>query len=171
MELTTHRLNRKHQPVVDRVALILDDAARLVKQRNRRGLGRVEVAVTTRRGIADLVCAAHEDLFGWSDPQGWDNCAGTTTVNRRGTLVIVNADMRRAQHGEVDKTLLHELTHAAQLNRPGVRDWTMWGIAHNLGIGFMSEVQVEASVRQMEIDEREAEQAEGLHRKLARAVR
>lgn len=172
MRLVTYRLGRQHEQVVDRVDLILDQAARMIGQRERRGLGAVELAVTVTDGIPDLICAAHEVLFGTSD---WDSWAGpgrhgVATLNRAGTLVIVNAESLRGKQAEIDKTVLHELTHAAQFSRPGARETALRGIAFNYDIGWLEDREVRALNRRIDRDEREAEQAERLHRQLAKAV-
>lgn len=172
MRLLTYRLGRQHQSVVDRVDLVMDQAARIVGQRERSGLGNVEVAVTITDGIPDLICAAHEGLFGRSDWDAWAGGGrhGVATLNPGGTLVIVNAQSLRGKQSEIDKTVLHELTHAAQFNRPGARDTAHRGIAFNYGIGWLEDREVRALNRRIDRDEREAEAAERLHRQLAKAV-
>jgi len=173
MRLVTYRLGRQHHAVVVRVDRVMDQAAALIAQRERHGLGTVEIAVTVEDGIPDLICAAHEGLFGRSDWDAWagPGRAGTTTLNRAGALVIVNA---QSLHGRAaaltDKVVLHELTHAAQFNRPGARQQLMKGLAYNLGIGWLTDAELRAGDRQMVRDEREAQQAELLHRQLAKAV-
>lgn len=172
MRLVEYRLGRKHRSVLDRVDLVLDEAARMIGQRERHGLGSVEVAVTIEEGIPDLICAAHEQLFGRSD---WDSWAGpgrhgVATLNPAGTLIVINAQSLRGKQTEIDKTVLHELTHAAQFSRPGIRDLACKGIAHNYGLGWLEDRQVHALNRRIDRDEREAEQAERLHRQLAKAV-
>jgi hypothetical protein len=172
MRLLTYRLARPYRSVLDRVDVILDEAARMIGQRERRSLGEVEVAVTVTDGMPDLICAAHERLFGRSDWDAWagPGRAGTTTINPGGSLVILNAQSLRGRTVEIDKTLLHELTHAAQYNRPGAWDTARRGTAFNLGIGWLSDAELRAGQRQEVRDEREAEQAERLHRQLAKAV-
>lgn len=172
MRLVGYRLGRKHMKVIDRVGQVLTQAGRLAEQHARGALGHVEVAVTIGDGIPDLVCVAHEQVFGVSD---WDEvaqgtCAGTVTVNPAGCLVVINAEFRGGRTVEVDKTLLHELTHAAQFNRRGVREEKIRGLAHNFGLDWMTEAEVRAANRRVAKDEREAEAAERLHRQLAKAV-
>lgn len=172
MRLVEYRLARRYRPVLDRVDLVMDQAARMIAQRERGGLGTVEVAVTVTDGIPDLICEAHERLLGASD---WDanagpGCYGTTTLNSAGTLVVINAESLRGKQTEIDKTVLHELTHAAQFNRPGARETARRAIAHNYGIGWLEDREVRALNRRIGRDEREAEAAERLHRQLARAV-
>lgn len=172
IRLVEYRLAGKYRPVLDRVDVVLDQAAAMIAARERHGLGTVEVAVTVEDGIPDLVCAAHEELFGRSD---WDDWAGpgrhgVATLNRAGTLIVINAQSLRGKQTEIDKTVLHELTHAAQFNRPGIRDLAYKGIGFNYGLGWLENHQVRALNRRIDRDEREAEAAERLHRQLARAV-
>lgn len=172
MRLLTYRLGRQHQSVVDRVDQVMDEAAKMIGRRERRGVGSVEIAVTVEDGIPDLICAAHEQLFGRSDWDAWagPGRAGTTTLNRSGSLVIINAQSLHGRRDDIDRTVLHELTHAAQFNRPGARDRHAKGTAYNLGIGWLTDAELRAGDREMVRDEREAETAERLHRQLARAV-
>jgi hypothetical protein len=172
MRLLTYRLAARHKSVVDRVDLVMDEAAQMIGQRERCGLGNVEIAVTIEDGIPDMICAAHEGLFGTSD---WDDWAGpgrhgVATLNQAGTLIVINAQSLRGKQAEIDKTVLHELTHAAQFNRPGARKTALRGIAFNYGIGWLEDREVRALNRRIDRDEREAEAAERLHRQLAKAV-
>lgn len=172
MRLVTYRLGRQHRPVVERVDRVMDQAAALIAERERHGLGTVEIAVTVTDGIPDLICAAHEGLFGCSDWDAWAGPGrhGVATLNATGTLIVVNAQSLRGNRAEIDKTLLHELTHAAQFNRPGVREIVRQGLAFDYGIGWMTERESRDLDRRIARDEREAEQAERLHRLLAKAV-
>lgn len=172
MRLLEYRLAGPYRSVLDRVDLVLDQAARIIGQRERRGLGMVEVIVTITDGIPDLICAAHEGLFGMSDWDAWaGRCpAGTTTLNLGGSLVIINAETLRGRTVDIDKTVLHELTHAAQFNRPGARDRAVKGLAYNYGMGWLQDRELRAGDREQARDEREATAAERLHRQLSRAV-
>lgn len=172
MRLVEYRLDRRFRPVLDRVDLVLDEAARMIGRSERHGLGTVEVAVTVEDGIPDLICAAHERLFGTSDWEAWAGPGrhGVATLNLSGTLIVINAQSLRGKQAEIDKTVLHELTHAAQFNRPGVRDIAYKGIGFNYGLGWLENHEVRALNRRIDRDEREAEKAERLHRQLAKAV-
>jgi hypothetical protein len=173
MRLLEYRLGRQHRSVVDRVDLVMGHAARMIGQRERHGLGAVELVVTVEDGIPDLICAAHERLFGCSDWDAWSGPGryGTATINSTGSLVIVNAQALRGNRVEIDKTVLHELTHAAQFNRPGAWESAQKAIAHNCyGLGWMPDSERRAFGRRVQRDEREAEAAERLHKQLAKAV-
>lgn len=173
MRLVEYRLPRRLRPVLDRVDLVMDHAARMIGQRERGGLGAVEVAVTVTDGIPDLICAAHEQLFGRSDWDAWAGSGryGTATPNPAGTLVIVNAESLHGRRDEIDKTVLHELTHAAQFNRSGARQSALKAIAFDYyDIGWMTDSELRSFDRRVQRDEREAEAAERLHRQLAKTV-
>lgn len=172
MRLLEYRLASRYRSVLDRVDRVMDQAAAMIAQRERYGLGNVEVAVTITDGIPDLICAAHERLFGRSDWDAWAGPGrhGAATLNPSGTLIVVNAQSLKGKQTEIDKTVLHELTHAAQFNRPGVRDIAYRGIGFNYGLGWLEDRELRALDRRITRDEREAEQAERLHRQLARAV-
>lgn len=172
IRLVEYRLTNRHRSVLNRVDLVVDEAARMIGQSQRHGLGAVEVAVTVEDGIPDLVCAAHEQLFGRSD---WDDWAGpgrhgVATLNTIGTLIVINAQSLHGKQAEVDKTVLHELTHAAQFNRPGARDAALKFIAFDYGIGWLEDREIRSFNRRIARDEREATAAERLHRQLAKAV-
>jgi len=173
MRLVEYRLPRRYRPVLDRVDLVMDEAARMIGRRERGGLGAVEVAVTVTDGIPDLICAAHRQLFGRSDWDAWAGPGrhGAATLNRAGTLVVINAQSLLGRQAEIDKTVLHELKHAAQFNRPGAWASARKGIAFDFyDIGWMTDSELRSFDRRIQRDEREAEGVERLHRQLAQAV-
>lgn len=172
MFISQYRLGRQHRPVVARVDQILAQAAWMIGRRERYGVGAVEVAVTTADGIPDLVCAAHEQLFGTSDWDSWSGGGqyGLATVVPSGTLIVLDADALKGRTSEIDKTLLHELMHAAQFSRPGKRDLAMRAIAFDYGVGWMEDRELRDLDRRIGRDEQEARKAERLHRQLAKAV-
>lgn len=169
MQITAHRLSRSQQPALDRIASIAELAARLVQQHMGGSIGHVDLAVTGKSGIPDLVVQAHRPLFGRVDRGQVRRlrCYGTTTVSSSGTLVIINADRcRRAS--DVDKTVLHELGHAVQFARPGARALLIRSLRNNYGIEAMTDAEARAANRQVDADEVEAERLERLARKLTR---
>lgn len=167
MRITAHRLGRGQQAILDRVASIAEPAARLVQQHMGGSIGHVDLAVTGKSGIPDLVVQAHRPLFGRADRSQSRRlrCYGTTTVNSSGTLVIINADRCR-RDSDIDKTVLHELGHAVQLARPGGRNLFIRGLRNNYGIEAMTDAEARAANRQIDADEAEAERLERLARKL-----
>jgi hypothetical protein len=172
MRLVEYRLASRHRSVVDRVDLIMDEASRLIGRVERHGVGTVEIAVTVSGGMPDLICAAHEGLVGASDWDSWARSTGDgfTTLNAAGSLVIINAQLLHGRTTEIDKTVLHELMHAAQYNRPGAWETGRKVIAFDYGIGDLPDSQLRAARSREARDEREAQAAERLHRQLSRAV-
>jgi hypothetical protein len=172
MLFTARRIGRQHAATTARVEAALEAAKRIVEPRAGR-IGQLEVAVARTADVLDLVAEAHRPLFGRQDPREWvdepDNY-GTTTITATGVLVIVNAQACEGRTAEIDKTLLHELTHAAQYGRRGARDLLIADIANNYGIRALSKSAARASNRRVAADEREAERMERHHRLLAKSI-
>ena len=173
MRLITRRINRQHQATADRIDAALTAAVDLVENHVGGCVGPVEVAVSTSAGMWEMVVDAHQPMFGRQDPRVWRpewNAYGTTTITRGGVLVVINAQACKGRPAEIDKTLLHELTHALQFDRPGARDLLMRSLANNYGITPMTEAQAAAANRQVDADEREAARMERHHRLLAQSI-
>ncbi|MFJ9671371.1 hypothetical protein ACIRP5_11355 [Streptomyces sp. NPDC101221] len=164
---------RQHQATLDRVHAAADTATRIVEQQMRGRVGPVDLAVASSSGMWDLVADAHRPMFGRQDPRVWQHdlhAYGTTTITATGVLVVINAQACRGRQDEIDKTLLHELTHALQFNRSGARPLIESSIANNYGIAPMTEREVAAANRQVDADERDAARMERHHRQLAQSI-
>jgi hypothetical protein len=173
MFATAHRVSRQYQATVDRVNVAVDAATRIVEAKVRGCVGPVEVAVASSSGMWELVAEAHRPMFGRQDPRAWQhdlNAYGTTTITKSGVLVVVNAQACKDRMVEVDKTLLHELTHAVQFNRRGARDLIVRSLANNYGIEPMTEAEAKRANRRVDADEREAARMERHHRLLAKSI-
>lgn len=170
MQITGHKLGSRHRPILDRTRLIAAPAARLVEQHMGGRVGRVDIAVTVRSGIPDLIIDAHRPLFGRQDRHAWTGmrCFGVTTISASGVLIVINAEKCRGP--ALDQTLLHELGHAVQFGRPGARDLIVRSLRNNYGIDAMTDAEADAANRQVARDEDEAEALERLARKLARVA-
>jgi len=171
MRIIEHRVGRQYRNTLDRVAQIAEPAAALIERHMRGCVGRVEIAVTTSSGLQDMVADAHQQLFGVRSAKRtrWRRSpAGQTTLTVRGALVVINAQVLRGSRREIDKTVLHELTHAVQFARE--RDVIMRGELHNHGIKQLDDAEVRALNKRVDRDEREAERMERLHRQLAKNV-
>lgn len=173
MRFLTHRIGRQYEATIDRVNAAADAATHIVESKARGCVGPVEVAVSTSSGMWELVVEAHRPMFGRQDAEVWQrdrNAFGTTTITQSGVLVVVNAQACKGRPVEIDKTLLHELTHALQFNRRGARDLIERSIANNYGIAPMTEREARAANRQVAKDEREAARMERHHRLLAQNI-
>jgi hypothetical protein len=164
----------EHQATVDRVHAAVDAAVGIVENEIRGSVGPLQVAVSNTSGMWEMVVDAHRPMFGRQSPRLWrregGSAFGTATITSSGVLVVVNAQACKGRAAEIDKTLLHELTHAVQLNRPGARDLLMRSLANNYGITPMTEAEAAAANRQVDADEREAERMERHHRLLAKSI-
>ena len=174
MGFITARVGRQHQATLDRVHAAVDAATAIVQRETGSRVGSVSVAVANTSDMWRMVVDAHRPMFGRQDARLWrreeGNAFGTATITSSGVLVVVNAQASKGREVEIDKTLLHELTHAAQFNRPGARDLLMRSLANNYGITPMTEAQAAAANRQVDADEREAERMERPHRLLAKSI-
>lgn len=173
MRTLAHRVGRQYAATIDRVNAAAEAAIDIVEDQMRGCVGPVELAVSTKAGMWELVVDAHRPMFGRQDPRVWrseGNAFGTTTITRSGVLVVVNAQACKGREVEVDKTLLHELTHALQFNRPGARDLIMRSLANNYGIQPMTRAEAKAANRRVDADEREAARMEAHHRLLAHTI-
>ncbi|MGY1503642.1 hypothetical protein ACW4TU_45000 (plasmid) [Streptomyces sp. QTS52] len=110
MQVNAYAIGPARQPVLDRVCAIADQAAHLVESEMGACLRGVELLVTdtyfTRR------------LAGEEDGAGLYGC---TLYGLDRILCVANAQAHLTDPAEVDKTVIHELVHAAQMLRPGVR--------------------------------------------------
>ncbi|MGW1950259.1 hypothetical protein ACWCRC_38895 [Streptomyces sp. NPDC001940] len=167
MQITAHRLGRGQQQILDRVAMIAAPAARLVQQHMGGSLGHVDLAVTGKSNIPDLIVQAHRPLFGRVDRRQVRRlrCHGTATISPAGTLIVINADKCR-RPSEIDKTVLHEFAHAVQFTRPGARTLLIRSLRNNYGIEAMPDAEAHAANWQVDADEVEAARLERLARQL-----
>ncbi|MFE4671099.1 hypothetical protein [Streptomyces sp. NPDC056723] len=169
MQISAHRLGRSQQQILDRVQLIAGPAARLAEQHMGGSIGHVDLIVTPRSAIPDVLTQAHRPLFGRRvNRSHWKQfrCQGTTTINPAGTLIIIDADKCR-RTAYIDVVVLHEFGHAVQFARPGARALLIRNLRNNYGIEVMPDAEGHAANRQVDADEAEAARLEHLARKLA----
>ncbi|MPY47122.1 hypothetical protein [Streptomyces acidicola] len=173
MRSSLHRVGRQYAATIDRINAAAGAAVDLVEAQLRGCVGSVELAVSSESGMWELVADAHRPMFGRQDPKVWRyerNAFGTTTITRSGVLVVINAQACRGRDAEVDKTLLHEFTHAVQFNRSGARDLIMRSLANNYGIQPMTRAEAKAANKRVDADEREAAHMERHHPLLAQNI-
>lgn len=166
MFVTGHQLPHRHQPALDRIHHIATPAARIVEQHMGERLPLVHLAVATTTGMHQLAKQAHRELLG---PKARGDRAGArhyglTTVRPDGVLVVINAQTCPA--GEIDKTVIHELVHVAQLTRPGRREEVLRGLRSTYRIKPITRDEADALNALVDADEREAERLEHLANKL-----
>lgn len=167
MNVTAYKLSARHRSGLERVEAIADQAARLVEKKLGERIGHVEIVATDTRSYRDRILAAEQQVLGTRTRSQFDHprSLAHTTISPSGVLILV--DLQATPSREIDKTVVHELVHAAQFGRPGVRDFVLAGIRNNHGIekvGGWLKVQFEN--RKVAAHEREAIRLESLARKL-----
>lgn len=108
MQVNAYAIGPARRPVLDRVCAIADQAAALVESEMGVRLHGVELLVTDTY-FTRLLAGDDDGLY------------GCTLYGLDRVLAVVNAQAHLDDPAEVDKTVIHELTHAAQMLRPGVR--------------------------------------------------
>ncbi|MFB7223993.1 hypothetical protein [Streptomyces sp. NPDC056227] len=135
----------------------------------------VQIVLATGRGMAELVTATEVETAG--DVDKWvqaralraakraaDDVAGRTIpLADGGVLVVINIE-QHPNEATFATTLVHELVHAMQLSRKGVRDRIVSGLRHDLGVERLSRRQNHEHDRCLEQEEREAYSREYLAR-------
>lgn len=168
MNIAPYKLDARHQPGLARVETIADNCAGIVIRELREGVGHVDIRVTNRRHFAEAVVAAEQQAIGTTGrpvlSDGYDNW-GFTTVSARGAVMVIDVESCRTSH-EIDRTLIHELVHAAQFRRPGIRDSVLAGLRNNYGLHQLSRWEAKRLNRQVAAHEREARSLECYARKL-----
>ncbi|MFG2328273.1 hypothetical protein ACGFMM_01470 [Streptomyces sp. NPDC048604] len=167
MNVTAYKLGARYGSGLDRVEAIADQAARLVEKKLGESVGNVRIVASDTRGYHHSIVAAEQQILGTRSRSKFDTppSFAHTTLSPSGVLILV--DLQATPSREIDKTVVHELVHAAQFGRPGVRDFVLAGIRNNHGIekvGGWLKAQFEN--RKVAAHEREAVRLESLARKL-----
>lgn len=131
--ITVECAARRHREVATRVEFVAEDLGRVAARKLGCPIPKARIVVTDGASMIRAFERAENQLAGagatWRKAKeaAWDWChhrrdCGATVYDRDGILVIINAPVHRRHMGQVDKTVIHELTHAIQLTAPGVRD-------------------------------------------------
>jgi len=168
MQITPYKLDARHQPGFARVEAVADNCSGIVIRELGEGTGHVEIRVTNRRHFAEAVMEAEQEAIGVTRrpllSDGYDNW-GFTTVSARGAVMVIDVESCRTRR-EIDRTLIHEHVHAAQLRRPGIRDAVLAGLRNNYGIDQLAKREARLLNRQVAAHEREAARLERFERQL-----
>lgn len=131
--ITVECAARRHREVANRVELVAEDLGRIAARKLGCPIPKARIVVTDGASMIRAAQQSENQLAGgiaaWRKTKevvlGWAcerHDAACTVYDRDGILVIINAPVHRRHMGQVDKTVIHELTHAIQLTAPGVRD-------------------------------------------------
>ncbi|MER7794875.1 hypothetical protein [Streptomyces sp. NPDC097640] len=177
MNITVHRRCRGADRVEQRIREIGEQAGSLVARRVGGPLPLVEIVLTDRKGVVSLVQQADVDLAG---KVSWQRRAfarvvdhwsvrplGGTTLTATGAIVAIDTARHRNLR-ELDRTLVHELVHCAQLNLPGARERHISYLRQQYGITEHFPADEAAYERLIDARERQAEQLEALARQLSK---
>jgi hypothetical protein len=110
VQVNTYAVGPARRPILDRVCAVADQSAVLVEKELGVCLLGVELLVTDTYFTRLLA--------GGEDGSGLYGC---TLYGLDRVLAVVNAQAHLGDPAEVDKTVIHELVHAAQMLAPGVR--------------------------------------------------
>ncbi|MDJ0463646.1 hypothetical protein [Streptomyces sp. H27-C3] len=156
-------------------------AARIVERSVPGRMPRVQVTVTTPRGLAELATSAETALVGDVDDRVRARALADANRHARGAagravalpdggvLLLLNAHQHRTAD-DVAVTLVHELTHAMQYSRPGVRERMIRDLRDGFGIEPQSRREDRESARRLRAEEKEAYRAEHLASQLTRTA-
>ncbi|MFC9821400.1 hypothetical protein ACFWG6_30970 [Streptomyces erythrochromogenes] len=159
----SYRLHRTYLPALHRTEQIADQAARLVTRRMRERLPHVTIRISGERLLGQAVTEVEQQLLGTdrlpsSGSQG-RHVYGVTTLGPAGAVVVINGKAV-IEDRCLATTLVHELVHAVQGNRPGGQQRLMTGIRG--AFGFIKGGPSRQFIRRHDRDEREAQSLEHL---------
>ncbi|MBP2581901.1 hypothetical protein J3A78_002379 [Streptomyces sp. PvR006] len=167
MQITAHKLGSRHKQAFRRVESIADQAAHLVQKKLGEPVGHVEIVVTNTDGYHDSITAAEQRILGTHTRSQFarPDSLAHTTLSPSGALILF--DVEATPRRKLDRTVVHELVHAVQFGRPGVRDFVLSGIRNNHRIeragGWLA---IQLQNRKVAAQEREAVRLESLARKI-----
>jgi hypothetical protein len=162
-----YRLHPSYTPALHRAEEVAEQAARLVTRKMRERLPHVTVRVSGERLFAGAITEAAQQALGtdWLPTGACHGSAvyGAMTLGPSGAVIVLNAKAC-IQDRCLSTTLVHELVHAVQLNRPG-------GVRHQATalrglFGLSKERPTPAFDRQHDRNEREAQSLEYLAREI-----
>ncbi|MFK0182324.1 hypothetical protein ACIQVR_40940 [Streptomyces xanthochromogenes] len=177
MHISVHHAGHGAGRLKRRIEAVADQAAELVAQHLGGTAPAPHVVLTNGSGLTALLHKADLDLLG-DVARGRSlkerigryrhdrTCFGATALTRNGTLVAINGPRHRGNLRELDGTLLHEFAHVCQLARPDTRNLKITFMRMCYGLEPRDEAVRIAAYRQLDLDEKQAENLEVLARKL-----
>ncbi|NBM18799.1 hypothetical protein [Streptomyces sp. GC420] len=179
--VATHKLFGRRD-IVRATKRLAPDAARLVDGSVPGRMPRIEVTVTTTRGMAELAAAADVALAGGvvdsrtrsraerdARRTARESAGRAAALPDGGVLILLNAEQHHSAD-EVAVTLVHELTHAMQFSRRGVRERMTGHLRDALGIARQTRRAQREHLRLLAQEEAEAYAAEHLATQLTSAA-
>ena len=146
---------------------LAEEAVRIVDRAVPGRMPDVRVVLTSERSVAEVATAAEFKTAECTDKRvrtrtvreanrsARDTAGRAIPLADGGVLVVINIDQHRNE-AEFAITLVHELVHAMQLSRDGVRDRIVAALRHDLHVERLSRRQVREHERCLEQEEKEA---------------
>ncbi|MFD7163122.1 hypothetical protein [Streptomyces violascens] len=166
LTVTTHKLFGYRQ-TLRTAQRLADQAGRLVERSVPGRMPNVQITLTTARGMAELATAADADLAGQSDRRARARAERAAHKVARGAagravpladgsvLVLVNIEQHRTPD-DFAVTLVHELVHAMQFSRRGVRERIVRDLRDGFGVEKQSRREAREHMRLLSAEENEA---------------
>ncbi|MFC9245099.1 hypothetical protein ACFT7S_14045 [Streptomyces sp. NPDC057136] len=141
----------------------------------------VQIVLTSERNLAEVSTAAEWETAGCTDKRvharalrsakklARDTAGRAVPLADGGVLIVVNVD-QLPNEAVFAITLVHELVHAMQTSRKGVRDRLVAGLRNDLGVEKQSRRKNQEHERCLEREEKEAYGAEYLAGRLVPAA-
>ncbi|MEU1122812.1 hypothetical protein ABZ371_04295 [Streptomyces sp. NPDC005899] len=158
-----------------------EEAVRIVERSVAGRMPDVQVVLTGERNLAEVSTAAEWETAGCTDKRmqaralrdakryARDVAGRSIPLADGGVLIVVNVD-QHPNEAVFAITLVHELVHAMQTSRKGVRDRLVAGLRHDLGVEKQSRRWDREHARCLEAEEKEAYGSEYLAGRLVPAA-
>ncbi|WP_031100253.1 hypothetical protein [Streptomyces sp. NRRL S-15] len=146
---------------------LAEEAVRVVDRAVAGRMPDVQVVLTSERCLAEVATAAEWETAGCTDKRiqaralrsakrlARDTAGRAIPLADGGVLVVVNVD-QHPNEATFAITLVHELVHAMQMSRKGVRERLVAGLRHDLGVEPMPRRLYREHERLLESEEKEA---------------
>ncbi|MFE4330287.1 hypothetical protein ACFRQM_12700 [Streptomyces sp. NPDC056831] len=175
--MSTHKLPG-YRATLRTAKRLAEEAVRVVERAVPGKMPDVQIILATGRDMAELATAAQVETAG-GDVDKWvqnralraarrtaDNVAGRSVpLADGGVLIVINIE-QHPNEAAFATTLVHELVHAMQHSRKGVRERLVSGLRNDLGVERLSRRQNREHERCLEQEEREAYGVEYLARRV-----
>ncbi|MFC8641612.1 hypothetical protein ACWGNY_10520 [[Kitasatospora] papulosa] len=180
LDVSTHKLFG-YRATLRTAKRLSEEAVRIVDRSVAGRMPDVKVVLTGERNLAEVTTAAEWETAGCTDKRTQSRSLRDAKRYARevagraipladgGVLIVVNVD-QHPNEATFAITLVHELVHAMQTSRKGVRDRLVAGMRHDFGVERLSRRQSRELDRLLETDEKEAYGAEYLAGRLVPAA-
>ncbi|MFF4246117.1 hypothetical protein ACFYY2_16805 [Streptomyces sp. NPDC001822] len=180
LDVSTHKLFG-YRSTLRTAKRLTEEAVRVVDRSVAGRMPDLRVVLTSERNFAEVSTTAEWETAGCTDKRtqsralraakklARETAARAVPLADGGVLIVVNVD-QHPNEATFAITLVHELVHAMQTSRKGVRDRLIAGLRHDLGVERLSRRQSRELDRLFEADEKEAYGAEHLAGRLVPAA-